>query len=91
MTPVKRAPSQRAQQTRLRIIEAAVSEQRYGGTPGRIFIKEGDGVAIVAGADARFGRNHALLVRRVRLDDGTELAAHEYFRTMGGYLTSQLA
>ena len=78
-------------QTRLRITKAAVSANRYGGTPGRIFIKEGDGVAIVAGADARFGRNHALLVRRVRLDDGTELPAPEYFRRMGGYLTSQPA
>lgn len=77
--------------TRLRILEAAVSANRYGGTPGRIFIKEGDGVAIVAGADARFGRNHALLVRRVRLDDGTELPALEYFRRMGGYLTSHPA
>jgi methionyl-tRNA formyltransferase len=73
--------------TRLRILEAAVSSGRYGGTPGRIFIKEGDGVVIVAGADARFGRNHGLVIKRVRLDDGTELPALEYFRTMGGYLT----
>jgi len=72
--------------TRLRVLAATVSQGRYGGTPGRIFIKEGDGVVIVAGADARFGRNHSLLLRRVRLDDGTELAATEYFRTMGGYL-----
>lgn len=73
--------------TRLRILSAAVSQGRYGGTPGRIFIREGDGVVIVAGSDARFGRNHGLLLRRVRLDDGTELAATEYFRTMGGYLS----
>jgi methionyl-tRNA formyltransferase len=73
--------------TRLRILSAAVSQGRYGGTPGRIFIKEGDGVVIVAGSDARFGRNHGLLLRRIRLDDGTELAATEYFRTMGGYLS----
>jgi methionyl-tRNA formyltransferase len=74
--------------TRLRITAASVSNGRYGGTPGRIFIREGDGVVVVAGADARFGRNHGLLVRRVRLDDGTELPATEYFRSMGGYLTS---
>jgi methionyl-tRNA formyltransferase len=74
--------------TRLRVIEADVSTGRYGGTPGRIFIKEGDGVVIVAGADARRGRSQGLLLRRLRLDDGTELAATEYFRTMGGYLTS---
>ncbi|MFB6721418.1 methionyl-tRNA formyltransferase [Kribbella sp. NPDC056345] len=73
---------------RLRIVEAAVSEARYGGTPGRIFIREGDGVVVVAGADAFNGRCPGLLVRRVRTDDGTEYAATEYFRTMGGYLTS---
>ncbi|WP_236789565.1 methionyl-tRNA formyltransferase [Amycolatopsis sp. GM8] len=74
---------------RLRIVKASVSQGFYGGTPGRIFIKEGDGVVIVAGADARFGRNHGLVVERVRTEDGTELAAGDYFRTMGGYLTGQ--
>jgi methionyl-tRNA formyltransferase len=73
--------------TRLRVLSAGVSTGRYGGTPGRIFIKEGDGVVIVAGADARYGRNHGLLLRTLRLDDGTELPATEYFRAMGGYLT----
>jgi methionyl-tRNA formyltransferase len=77
--------------TRLRIVAASVSSGRYGGTPGRIFIREGDGVAIVTGADARFGRNHGLLIRRVRLDDGTELPATECFRSMGGYLTAHPA
>ncbi|MFI1396042.1 methionyl-tRNA formyltransferase [Streptomyces sp. NPDC020681] len=72
---------------RIRIVSAAVSEGRYGGTPGRIFIREGDGVVIVAGADARSGERHGLLVKRVRTEDGTEHAATDYFRTMGGYLT----
>ncbi|GHF71839.1 methionyl-tRNA formyltransferase [Amycolatopsis bartoniae] len=74
---------------RLRIVRASVSEGRYGGTPGRIFIREGDGVVIVAGADARSGRNHGLVVETVRTDDDRELPATEYFRTMGGYLTAQ--
>ncbi|MCM2416962.1 MULTISPECIES: methionyl-tRNA formyltransferase [unclassified Streptomyces] len=74
---------------RISIVSASVSQARYGGTPGRIFIKEGDGVVIVAGADARSGRRHGLAVRRVRTEDGTEHAAHDYFRTMGGYLTSR--
>ncbi|MEV8545687.1 methionyl-tRNA formyltransferase [Streptomyces sp. NPDC051572] len=74
---------------RLRIVSAAVSEGRYGGTPGRIFIREGDGVVIVAGPEAHSGRSRGLLVRRVRTDDGTEYAAGDYFRTMGGYLTSR--
>ncbi|MGW7351308.1 methionyl-tRNA formyltransferase [Streptomyces sp. NPDC054784] len=74
---------------RIRIVEAAVSEARYGGTPGRIFIPEGDGVVIVAGADARRGQSPGLLVRRVRTDDGVEHAATDWFRTMGGYLTAR--
>lgn len=74
---------------RVRIVSAAVSEGRYGGTPGRIFIREGDGVVIVAGAEARSGRLPGLVVKRVRTEDGTELAATDYFRTMGGYLTAR--
>ncbi|MEU7753014.1 methionyl-tRNA formyltransferase [Micromonospora sp. NPDC049171] len=73
---------------RLRITAASVSRGNYGGTPGRIFIREGDAVVIVAGAEARRGKSPGLAVERVRLEDGTELAATEYFRTMGGYLTS---
>jgi methionyl-tRNA formyltransferase len=74
---------------RLRIVCATVSEGRYGGTPGRIFIREGDGVVVVAGPDAHTGQGPGLLVRRVRTDDGTEYAAGDWFRTMGGYLTSR--
>ncbi|MFD9002325.1 methionyl-tRNA formyltransferase [Streptomyces sp. NPDC059582] len=73
---------------RIRVVEAAVSQGRYGGTPGRIFIREGDGVVVVAGAQARSGRLPGLLVRRVRTEDGAEFAATDYFRTMGGYLTA---
>ncbi len=71
---------------RLRVVKASVSQACYGGTPGRIFIREGAGVVIVAGADARTGRNKGLVIERVRLDDDTELNATDYFRTMGGYL-----
>jgi methionyl-tRNA formyltransferase len=74
---------------RLEIVSAVVSEGRYGGTPGRIFYREGEGVAIVAGADARTGRNHGLAITRVRTDDGRELPATEYFTSMGGYLTNR--
>ncbi|QNP66901.1 methionyl-tRNA formyltransferase [Streptomyces genisteinicus] len=74
---------------RLEILAATVSEGRYGGTPGRIFYREGDGVVIVAGADARTGRNHGLAVTRVRTHDGRELPALEYFTSMGGYLTAR--
>ncbi|WP_369175964.1 methionyl-tRNA formyltransferase [Streptomyces mutabilis] len=74
---------------RLEVLAAVVSQGRYGGTPGRIFYREGDGVVIVAGADARTGRNHGLAITRVRTEDGRELSATEYFTTMGGYLTSR--
>ncbi|HKN55302.1 MAG TPA: methionyl-tRNA formyltransferase [Amycolatopsis sp.] len=71
----------------LRVLKASVSKGHYGGTPGRIFIKEGDGVVIVAGPEARRGRSPGLVVERVRTADGTDLDAHEYFTTMSGYLT----
>jgi methionyl-tRNA formyltransferase len=70
-------------------MESEVSQGRYGGTPGRIFIHEGDGVVIVAGAEARSGRLPGLVVKRVRTEDGVEHAATDYFRTMGGYLTAR--
>jgi methionyl-tRNA formyltransferase len=72
---------------RLRVVGARVSQRRYGGTPGRIFIREGDAVVIVSGADARRGHNHGLAITRIRTEDGTDLPALEYFTSMGGYLT----
>jgi methionyl-tRNA formyltransferase len=73
----------------LRIVSARVSTGLYGGTPGRIFIREGDGVVIVAGPQARRGRSHGLAIQRVRTEEGTELSATEYFKSMGGYLSNQ--
>jgi methionyl-tRNA formyltransferase len=72
---------------RLRVLRARVTDTTYGGTPGRIALREGGGVVIVAGADARRGRNPGLRIEVVRTDDGRELAAAEYFTRMGGYLT----
>ncbi|EWM19394.1 methionyl-tRNA formyltransferase [Kutzneria sp. 744] len=72
----------------LRIVKASVSTGHYGGTPGRIFYREGDGVVIVAGPDARRGTFPGLVVERVRTADGAEHAATDYFTTMGGYLTN---
>jgi methionyl-tRNA formyltransferase len=71
---------------RLRITAATVSHGRYGGTPGRIFIRESDGIVIVAGPDAHRGHNHGLLVTRIRTENGEEMPAPQYFRTLGGYL-----
>lgn len=72
---------------RLRILSARVSRGHYGGTPGRVFIHEDDAMVIVCGPDAWSGRNKGLAIERVRLDDGTELAAAEAFPAGGGYLT----
>jgi methionyl-tRNA formyltransferase len=76
---------------RLRVLRARVTETTFGGTPGRIVIRQGDGVAIVAGSDARHGRNRGVLIEQVRTDDGREYAAAEFFPRMGGYLTSHPA
>jgi methionyl-tRNA formyltransferase len=74
---------------RLRITGARVSTEKYGGTPGRIFYREEDSVVIVAGANARSGKEHGLCVVRVRTDDGTDHLASDFFKSMGGYLTSR--
>ncbi|MEW2427230.1 methionyl-tRNA formyltransferase [Micromonospora sp. NPDC047644] len=73
---------------RLRVTAAAVSSKRYGGTPGRIFCPDGDGVVVVCGPDAHTGREQGLRILQVRTDDGTQLPARAYFTSMGGYLTS---
>ncbi|UCM89752.1 methionyl-tRNA formyltransferase [Streptomyces marincola] len=73
---------------RIRILDAAESRARLGGTVGRVFRPEGDGVAVVCGPGARRGTERGLVVERLRTDDGAEYRAADFFRTMGGYLTS---
>jgi methionyl-tRNA formyltransferase len=46
--------------------------------PSQIFIRKGDGVVVMAGADARFGRNHGQLVEQV-CTDGADLLTTAYF------------
>ncbi|CAB4893716.1 unannotated protein [freshwater metagenome] len=72
---------------RIGILEASVSRQVYGGTGGRIFYREGDGVAIVAGPQPHKGLNRGLVIQRLRTPDGTVMTGAEYFTRMGGYLT----
>ena len=72
---------------RVRVLASSVSRGHYGGTPGRVFIHEGDGMVIVTGPDAWSGRNRGLSIERVRLDDGTEMTGREFFPHGGGYLT----
>ncbi|MHA6629886.1 methionyl-tRNA formyltransferase [Pseudonocardia sichuanensis] len=72
---------------RLRVLAASVTDDVIGGTPGRVVIRRGRGVVVVAGADARRGRNRGLVLERVRTDDGRELDAADHFTRMGEYLT----
>lgn len=74
---------------RVRILSAAVSPHRYGGTVGRVFRPEGEGVTVVCGPHARGGQEYGLVVRRLRTDDGSEYSGADFFKKMGGYLTSR--
>lgn len=71
---------------RLRITKASVSRCVYGGTPGRVFIHEGAGMVIVAGADAHLGRNRGVVIERLRTDDGVEHDGRDFFPQGGGYV-----
>ena len=71
---------------RIRVIGASLSQRRYGGTPGRVAVPEGDGIAVVAGPDAWRGQNRAVVLHRLRLDDGTDVAARELIADSGEYL-----
>ncbi|WP_227998460.1 methionyl-tRNA formyltransferase [Nocardia australiensis] len=72
---------------RIEVLEAVVSEARYGGTPGRVIVQEGGG-AVVVGQEAHRGRNRGLVITRVRGADGVEHSAAEFF-VRGGYLTAE--
>ncbi|GGV01164.1 methionyl-tRNA formyltransferase [Kitasatospora herbaricolor] len=72
---------------RVRILSASVSGSRLGGTVGRVFRPEGEGVAVVCGPDARRGSEPGVVLERLRTDDGREFTGVEFFRVMGGYLT----
>lgn len=69
---------------RVEVLEARISEARYGGTPGRVIVQEGGG-AVVSGPDAHRGGNRALVITRVRNADGVERSGAEFF-LRGGYL-----
>lgn len=71
---------------RIEVLEARVSEARYGGTPGRVTVQE-QGGAVVCGSDAYRAENRGLVITRIRCADGSEVSGEEYFRR-GGYLYS---
>ncbi|OBK94255.1 methionyl-tRNA formyltransferase [Mycobacterium asiaticum] len=72
---------------RIEVLEARISEARYGGTPGRVIVQEGGG-AVVSGPEAFRGRNRALVVTLVRTADGVEHSGDKFF-ARGGYVTSE--
>lgn len=72
---------------RIRVLDATPSRGRLGGTQGRIFRREGEGVAVVCGPRSLAGVEQAIVIRRLRTADDREHSATEFFRHMGGYLT----
>jgi methionyl-tRNA formyltransferase len=72
---------------RIEVLEARVSEARFGGTPGRVIVQEGGG-AVVSGPAAHRGGNRGLVITRVRTAGGVERGGDEVF-VRGGYLNSQ--
>jgi methionyl-tRNA formyltransferase len=72
---------------RIEVLEARVSEARYGGTPGRVIVQEGGGV-VVSGPDAYRGGNRGLVITRIRSAGGVDCGGDEFF-ARGGYLTYQ--
>ncbi|QLL05818.1 methionyl-tRNA formyltransferase [Mycobacterium vicinigordonae] len=72
---------------RIEVLQARVSEARYGGTPGRVIVQE-EGGAVVSGPNAYRGANRGLVITLVRGTDGVERRGDEFF-LRGGYLTDQ--
>jgi methionyl-tRNA formyltransferase len=73
---------------RIEVLEARVSEARYGGTPGRVIVQE-EGGAVVSGPQPFRGGNRALVVTLVRTPDGVEHRGDEFF-LRGGYLNDRI-
>jgi methionyl-tRNA formyltransferase len=73
---------------RIEVLEAHISEARYGGTPGRVIVQEGGG-AVVCGPDTHRDANPALVITRVRGAGGDEFSGAEFFAG-GGYLTDRV-
>ncbi|MFE1514538.1 methionyl-tRNA formyltransferase [Corynebacterium bovis] len=71
---------------RVRALSAHVSRGRFGGTPGRVTIPHEGGVAVVCGSPVRNAPAPAIVLETLRLDDGSEVPATEFFGTRGGYI-----
>ncbi|NNH70470.1 methionyl-tRNA formyltransferase [Nocardia uniformis] len=70
---------------RVEILASRISDYRFGGTPGRVVVVDGQ-AAVVCGRDSFRGGNHALVVTALRDAEGREHDPAEFF-SRGGYLT----
>ena len=67
---------------RLYVKRAALPHRPYRGTPGRVFVPEGDGVVVVCG-EATGELNQGLVLLAVQPEGGDPIAAVKYFSAMG--------
>lgn len=70
---------------RLRVVRAHVSTGRFGGTPGRVTVPCEGGIAVVCGSPTRNSPAPAIVLDVLKLDDGTQVSAVDYFGTRAGY------
>jgi methionyl-tRNA formyltransferase len=69
---------------RLRVKRTSMPARTYCGTPGRVVCRQGDGVVVVCGGNAR--PNQAVVLEVVETDDGPPIAAAVHFERMGEQL-----
>lgn len=71
---------------RLRVKRTSMPDRAYGGTPGRVVCRYGDGVVVICGTGSR--PRQGIVVEVVATDDGQPVAAAEHFERLGVQLTS---
>lgn len=76
-----------ADDQRVEVLAASVTERTYGGTPGRVFCPDGTAVIVVCGPAARRGAEQGLRIETVRTADGVVVSGRQLLRT-GSYLRS---
>jgi hypothetical protein len=58
----------------------------YGGTPGRVVCRHGDGVVVICGTGSR--PRQGIVVEVIAPNDGRPVAAANHFERLGVQLTS---
>ncbi len=74
---------------RIEVLEARVSEARYGGTPGRVIVQEGGGAVVSGPASISRCTTTRLWSPRFAPPDGVEHRGDEFF-VRGGYLNDRI-